>query len=157
MVLTRHLDYYCTDDGAKLLETYPDFINNIWLNDNNREWWFKKDNKIFTKINNLYVEKTGTDYKELLQYKEMDKLLHSNQYKHIRVAKTFFGTSDKILLEYCKFRYNMQQSTNSVHANAAAIEELWNLGMMGIPMDLCVEPNGDLIILDPHIPILDRE
>jgi len=149
MELTEYLGYQCTDDGLKLVKAYPGFINSVWFNPVNREYWFKKSDKDFTKIHHnglIYVEKTGTDFGEFYQYDRMDELLQCRGYKHIRVAKTFIGDNHKILLEYGG---KMLDSKGPVIKEIN--EEWYDLCMTMNHMEFCIQPDGNLVVIDPHV------
>ena len=155
MELVKKLDYYCTPAGLKLLEGNPDFINSVWLDDSKRKFWFEKDRgkKQFTRIydgENIYVEKTGTNFVELEIYSEFEDVIKENGWNNLKMAETYFGNDNKILLKYYPLSFNSNNSSDRDKISFEALEDLINLASTWRHFDTCMDEKGDLIIIDPH-------
>lgn len=170
MELTDHLGYKCTDDGLKLLERYPDFIESVWLNPDYRKSKFNVNKNFFTieYDGNAYIEKNGTSFREFFRYERAEDLIKAKGLSHIRVAKTYFGDNDRILLEYCGKIFDPDEGKkiemftkegidlpeeykDYIPVNKQAFEEWYELKMAVNHIEFCIQPNGDLIVIDPHI------
>ena len=143
---------YITKFGGEILEKEPNFIRDVWENEEYRNLWFHKSPKIFTKINwgrRNFVEKSSAEG-EIQKYARMNDIMEG-KYKNIKLAEVYFQKEDKILLKHYNNPYIIAlHGRNTIEPNDLALEELEDLLMAWIAMDFCVEENGDLIVIDPH-------
>ena len=153
MELVKKLDYYCTPAGLELLDKNPDFINSVWFNDSKRNFWFEKDGgkKKFTRIydgENIYVEKTGTSFEELKVYGEFEDLIKENSWNGLKMAETYFGDDNKILLKYYPISFNPH---DSLDRDKLSLETLDNLSEISwFHVETCMDKEGNMFLIDPH-------
>ena len=149
--LTDYQGYKCTRDGLEIVKAYPDFISSVWLNPAHREFWLKNGGREITKIHHndiIYIEKSGVDFGEFHKYDRLNDIIESNGYKHIRAAKTFIGGNDRILIEYGGHRLFDPKKDSG---NMDIFEEWCDILTTQSHMEFCIQPDGNLIAIDPHV------
>jgi hypothetical protein len=153
MKLDYHCGMLCTEYGLDLLRRKPDFVQSVWENPANRE---PSSSKYISKIHDgqeTYLEKSGVDEREMKKYGAMSSILKESGCRHIRVASPYFLKQDRLLIEFLKNPYNFDGERNEIQANKEALNEVWDVLMLGFSMEFFADQNGDLVILDPHCQI----
>jgi len=152
MELIQKLNYYCTPEGLKILERNPNFIDSVWLNESCREFLGSRNGKDFTKIHDgkdVYVEKTGTSFRELERYFKIDEIIQEQQFKHIKSAENYFGDENKILLKYYPYNFDSYIPSN-IELKEEVSEEFYTFCHLTNYNEFGIKEDGDLIVLDPH-------
>lgn len=87
----------------------------------------------------------------------MDDIIQEKGYKHVRIAEVYFAKDDKILLKFYEYPITFGSIMNLKMLSKEANDEAINL-LESVPssMNWCVEENGDLIVIDPHIDFIAK-